>query len=90
MTRRRPPSLADCHALGHAWFPIDTRSDYKPLFGTPLWVECERCGTQRHDLIDATGAVGSRSYEYPDGYRYAKGTRPTRAAERLALLDRYR
>ena len=74
-----------CYTLGHAW--VDYDSNWNPGFGTPLTLRCERCGTERRDIINPnTGQLlPGRKYIYPQGYRY--GTeRPTRDNFRVMLL----
>src|SRR5580765_3508712 len=77
-----------CHTLGHAWDDCD--SNWTPMWGLPLTVRCQRCGTERRDKVDRhTGAVlpGGRHYVYPAGYRLGRGEeKPTRADFRLMLL----
>jgi len=75
-----------CNTYGHSWFDYDN-SDWTPLFGTPLVLRCERCGTERRDVIGSQGQVIQRNYSYPEGYRYGKGERPDRAQFRLMLLE---
>jgi len=56
--------------------------------GTPLTLRCERCMTERREAISrTTGDLVARHYVYPDDYRYAIGTLPTRNDFRLALLS---
>ena len=73
-----------CSTYGHAWFDYD--SNWTPMWGTPLTLRCERCGTERRDTIGAAGQVVGRHYDYPTGYKYSKGTRPTRSQFRQMLL----
>jgi hypothetical protein len=73
-----------CNTLRHAWFDID--SDWKPTFGTPLTVRCERCGMERRDTINARGDVAARHYKKPPHWKYPKGTRPTAAEFRSMLI----
>lgn len=74
-----------CNTYGHAWFDYDN-SDWTPAFGTPLVLRCERCGSERRDTIGAAGQVIGRNYFHPEGYKYARGTKPTRAEFRLLLF----
>ena len=73
-----------CNTLGHAWF--DTDSTWKPQFGTPLTLRCERCGMERRDSINDRGDLLNRHYTRPPHYRYPKGGRPTRSEFRVMLL----
>ena len=66
-----------CNTIGHAWDDYDN-SDWKPMWGDPLVLRCERCGSERRDTIGAAGQVIGRQYMHPEGYKYAKGTKPTR------------
>lgn len=74
-----------CYTFGHSWHDYD--SNWKPSFGTPLTLRCERCTTERRDTIGASGNVVGRHYHYPPGYRYGRGEgRPTRDEFRVMLL----
>lgn len=75
-----------CNTFGHAWFDYDN-SDWRPMYGTPLVLRCERCGTERRDVIGTSGQIIQRNYEYPAGYKYGRGERPTRSDFRLMLLE---
>jgi hypothetical protein len=75
-----------CNTFGHAWFDYDN-SEWKPQWGLPLVLRCERCGTERRDTIGATGQKVGRSYIYPEGYKYEKGTRPNRDTFRLMFFE---
>ena len=74
-----------CNTIGHAWYDYDN-SNWTPQFGEPLVLRCERCGSERRDTIGAAGQVITRSYYHPEGYKYSKGTKPSRAEFRLMLL----
>jgi hypothetical protein len=72
--------------LGHSWFDYDDDGEV-PMDGTPLALRCDRCGTGRRDIIeDGTGELLRRSYDYPPGYRYGSGERPTRNDFRVGLI----
>ena len=73
-----------CNTLGHAWFDYD--SNWKPQFGSPLTLRCERCGMERRDSVNDHGDLLTRHYTRPPHYRYPKGTRPTRSEFRVMLL----
>lgn len=75
-----------CQTIGHAWFDYDS-SDWKPEWGDPLVLRCERCGSERRDSIGSSGDIVTRSYHHPDGYSYAKGTKPSRAEFRRMMLE---
>jgi hypothetical protein len=74
-----------CNTIGHSWHDYDS-SEWRPQFGTPLTLRCERCGTERRDVIGQSGDIIQRHYHYPAHYRYAKGTRPSRSEFRQMLL----
>lgn len=74
-----------CGTMGHAWHDYD--SNWKPGFGYPLTLRCERCGTERRDVITNWGKLLSRRYVYPTLYKYPRGTkRPSRDEFRVMLL----
>lgn len=75
-----------CRTYGHAWFEADSNRTLSAVRATPVTLRCERCMTERLDLIDANGDLASRRYVYPDDYRYATGTLPAKGDFRLALL----
>jgi hypothetical protein len=73
-----------CRTLGHAW------EDFIPHGVRPRWGElqtwrCMRCATERHDVINALGALGHRHYVYPPDYKLAADDTPTRDAFRVEL-----
>ena len=82
-----PDDFLRCQTLGHAWDDYDD-SDWTPTWGVGLALRCLRCGTSRRDIINANGDLGSRSYVYPDGYKYGKGERPSRGDFRLMLIQK--
>lgn len=74
-----------CRTLGHAWFDVD--STWTSPFGTPMTFRCERCGSERRDVIDQWGGLRARTYHKPRGYDLSRGEdRPARADFRLMLL----
>jgi hypothetical protein len=81
-----------CRSWGHEWdtfHPLRRRA----AWGTLLSLRCVRCGTERHDTIDANGDISTREYKYADGYRLtgvARGDRATGAEIRLEVLRRLR
>lgn len=76
-----------CRAGGHMWDDDTAGWKRKPLFGFRISWRCLRCGSWRHYLIDSNGDVGSRGYDYADGYQYAKGEYvPSRGEFRIMLL----
>lgn len=73
-----------CRTWGHAWeefIPHGTR----PHWGELFTLRCTRCTTERHDTINALGALGQRRYVYPEDYSLAKDETPTRDQFRLEL-----
>lgn len=74
-----------CGTLGHSWHDYDSVG-WSTNMGTPLTLRCERCGTERRDVIGSFGQLVSRSYSYPEFYKYPKGTRPSRDEFRMLLL----
>ena len=89
-----PPVFVRCRTFGHAWDDVDPTSaeqdDHNLLFGSdiPLIVtNCYRCDMRRLDVVNLTGGLVQRRYQYPTGYLMAKGEhRPKRAEFRLQLL----
>jgi hypothetical protein len=80
-----------CRSLGHAWDVVD--ADRVPKQGgMPVWLRCERCGTERHDAVSATtGELFGRGYVYDSNYRHAFDTQfadaaPTKSDYRRMLL----
>jgi hypothetical protein len=75
-----------CRTYGHSW--VETMdSTWKPEMGVPLTLRCERCTTERRDAISQyTGQLMYRSYAHPEGYRYARGEKPTIEEFRVQLL----
>ena len=80
-----------CYAWGHAWFPTDT-STWRPQFGTPVVLSCERCGTERRETYGThTGDLLLRNYDHPAGYLYRRGeAKPTKADFRLLAVRKQR
>lgn len=65
----------DCRGmLRHAWHEVPSDwAEASPLLGQPFTVRCERCDTERRDIIgDNTGELVSRRYVYPHGYHIDK------------------
>lgn len=73
-----------CNTIGHAWF--DVPADWSAEFGIPVTLRCERCGTERRESFNRYGDLLTRHYVHPDGYKYAKGSRPTRAEFRIMMV----
>ena len=76
-----------CATLGHAWYDFD--SNWKPTYGVPLTVRCERCGRERRDALDSHGNLmpnGRHYWPRKPKLTYPKGQRPSRADFRRMLL----
>ena len=82
--RRINERFAACGAYGHAWFESD--STWRPTFGFPITLRCERCGAERRDTVGSRGQLEARHYDYPSGYSYNGAQRPTRADFRLVVV----
>jgi hypothetical protein len=87
--KRKDITYIECRTWGHQW---DT---FAPLqrergYGTQISLRCTRCACERFDWIDSSGALNSRQYNYPDGYKMAKNDRPSLGDLRLELLHRLR
>lgn len=67
----------ECRHLGHSWDDIPVTR--RPSFGVYIWLRCTRCTTERHDIISSVsdGKLLARKYHYPEGYKTAKGERPS-------------
>jgi hypothetical protein len=75
-----------CRTWGHAWeefVPHGTR----PHWGELFTLRCVRCATERHDVINAYGALGQRHYVYPHDYQLAADETPTRDEWRVELAS---
>ena len=79
-------AMLRCRTFGHAWDEFYPDNMGTPMFGWRLSLRCMRCTAERHDIIDRIGAVGSRQYSYPDGYKLARDETPTREQMRLSLF----
>ena len=80
---------SDCRLLRHAWDRLGVELDPEAtVWRYKLRFRCARCGTVRSDAVNAYGEVASRSYDYPDGYRYSEGDEVPSAADlRLRLVE---
>jgi len=94
MTRRYYTQTANfllCRSLGHAWDVVDA-DRVSSKGGTPVWLRCDRCGTERRDALDpTTGELWGRQYVYDDSYRHAfdssfADAQPTKSDYRRMLL----
>ena len=74
-----------CRTIGHSWHDYDSNWDTK--LGVPLTLRCERCGTERRDVIGSYGQLVTRSYFKPDNYDLGREDyKPSRDDFRLMLL----
>ena len=63
-----------CRTLGHAWDVVDVYGVSR-FDGSPIWLRCQRCGTERHDTVSpTTGELYARAYVYDPDYRHAFDT----------------
>ena len=78
--------------MGHQWdeLGVPVRKRRAGYWGNLIDFRCDRCGTIKHVLLNTWGAIEARWYEYPDGYQYAKGERPSNEDLRLQLLKQMR
>jgi len=87
---RKATGFLLCRSLGHAWDVVDALT--VPRYGgDPVWLRCQRCGTERHDAWSAsTGELLGRQYQYDPDYRHAFDSgddiRPTKSDYRRMLL----
>lgn len=59
-----------CRTVGHSWEEVVAHDLPKPDYGWRFSVQCTRCHTHRHFLIDPNnGDSFSRKYDYPEGYQ---------------------
>jgi len=62
-----PKAALHCRDFGHSWrafqaYRLPRRQGFEQI------LRCERCGTDRHSILNVFGDVISRHYRYPDGY----------------------
>lgn len=86
-TKQRALLIERCKTYGHAWYEQDVDSAYKPMFGLPVWFECERCGTQRRELWNIHGELASRTYVHPRDWKQ-HSRRMSKADHRVELMKR--
>lgn len=89
--KRLDEGFLACRDLGHAWSELEresVRAIYaKTSFGWLRVFVCERCTTERKQIIDTYGEVTSNSYVYPDGYQLEEWT-PAKAPFRREIARR--
>jgi hypothetical protein len=83
-------AMLKCRIYRHAWDDFYPDNLGTPLYGWRLSLRCTRCTTERHDIINAMGALDSRRYIYPEGYQMGRDETPSREDMRLAMFDRIR
>lgn len=81
--------FVDCKTIGHSWYSIEANKNPKGP-GWYMMVRCERCGTERADIVSRYGALESRSYRYPEGFKRAKGEGLSKVEWRVQFLARLR
>ena len=80
-----------CRMIGHAWLPqSQSKFGWTPPWGIGIILECDRCGAERHDVIDQAGELSVRNYVYPEGYEWGGEDRPTRADLRVVWSKKKR
>lgn len=81
--------FSDCRGiLRHAWDEVDSDWASPNRDGTtPMTLRCQRCGTERRDVIDRNGEVAHRRYIYPIGYHIDGDEKPRIIDFRHAWLD---
>lgn len=79
-----------CRTWGHAWSDFIPADKRQPGWGRRFSLRCDRCATERHDVIDTLGELSTRQYVYPDDYQMARDERPTMQQLRLDLLRQLR
>jgi hypothetical protein len=85
-------AMLKCRLMRHRWDEFYPDNMGTPTYGWRLSLRCDRCTTERHDLIDYAGRLipGSRRYIYPEGYRMGRDETPTRENMMLDLFGRVR
>jgi hypothetical protein len=64
-------AVVQCRTYGHGWSEF-VRPDLPAVAGWRLTLRCDRCTSERHDVINLIGELQHRHYQYPDGYRLAR------------------
>lgn len=62
-----PITHVDCRTFGHSW--TDIEADRNPAVGWYMRLRCERCGSERNDIVDRHGSLEARHYKYPSNYK---------------------
>lgn len=76
------------NVVGHAWNWIPAAPPKRVQFGVPDWYRCERCGGERHDLLNRfNGQLLSRTYEDAPGHVKGEVGRVSMADRRMELLQ---
>src|SRR5262245_38172750 len=79
-----------CRTWGHSWDDFVPHGKRPSDWGQRFSLRCDRCGTERHDVIDSRGELSTRQYKHPDDYRMSADETPTRSQLRLDLLKQMR
>ena len=66
-----------CGTLGHSWHDYDTVG-WTTSMGVPLTLRCERCGTERRDVIGAHGQLVYPALRLPPGLQVPQGSEAPR------------
>jgi hypothetical protein len=80
-----------CRSVGHAW-DVVAADKLSRKGGVPVWLRCERCGTERRDAVSpTTGELWARQYVYDTSYRHSFDSQfadaaPTKSDWRRMLL----
>jgi hypothetical protein len=80
-----------CRELGHVWKPFTATYDGEARV-IDRRLRCNRCKTQRVQLITMAGHVISNHYKYADGYQaknVEKGVRYSRDQFRIEAVTRF-
>jgi hypothetical protein len=85
LSKKLSLQMLRCRTYGHAWDEFYPDNLGIPMYGWRLSLRCVRCETERHDIIERTGAVGARRYIYPDGYKLGREA-ASREEMRLSLF----
>lgn len=78
-----PDDYLMCRDLGHVWRSYTARLTSESTYERTM--QCERCGTLRHQECSASGAVLGNGYSYEAGYLAPKNTGRLTSGDRDAL-----
>lgn len=80
-----PISYQQCRTFGHAWDPFIPFDKRPAPWGRRFSLRCDRCGMERHDVIDGLGRISTRHYDQPPNYSTTADDRPNIEALRLSV-----